>query len=70
MTVSVSSYRRGVAQGQSNIKTDTMTFRYRNEVWEFPTTRVLPGVAVYNGYFYEAPVRALRKLAKENGHGN
>lgn len=69
MSVSSINYRRGIAQGQSNIRTDTMTFRYRNEVWEFPTTRVIPGVAVYNGYFYEASVRALRKLAKENGHG-
>lgn len=59
-------YKRGIAVGESNIKTDTMTFRFKSEVFEFPTSRVLPSVAIYNGYFYEASVKALRKLAKQN----
>ena len=61
-------YRRGVAVGESNIRTDTMTFRWRDEVFEFSTSDALK-VAVYNGYFYEAKVKQLRKLALEKTRG-
>ncbi len=57
-------YARGMAYGSSNVRTDTMTFRFRDETFEFPTIRVHP-YARYNGYFYEASIDDLRKLESE-----
>ncbi len=54
-------YDIGRAFGTVDIKSDTMTFRYRDELFTFPTLRVF-GVARYNGYFYEADVDDLRRL--------
>lgn len=61
-------YKRGLAIGETNIRTDTMTFRFRDEVYEFPLGEALT-VAKYNGYWYEARVKNVRKLAlgKRNG---
>ena len=39
-----------------------MVFRYRDEVFEFPTQDVF-WLAKFNGYFYDAPVEKLRELA-------
>jgi hypothetical protein len=58
-----SLYDSGRAFGTSDIKSDTMTFRYREEMFVFPTLRVY-GVARFNGYFYEADIEDLRKLAE------
>jgi hypothetical protein len=55
-------YDRGYAVGESNIKTDTMRFRFRDETFEFPASAVIPDIATYNGYFYEARVEDLRRL--------
>jgi hypothetical protein len=57
-------YDRGIAVGESNIERETMTFRFRDEVFEFPTFKVYPHV-VYNGYWYEAPIDKLRELERE-----
>ena len=55
-------YKKGVAVGYCNIRSDTLIFRFRDETFEFPTGDVLPGIAFWNGYFYTAPVKKLRKL--------
>ena len=55
-------WKRGLAMGNSVLRTDTMRFRYRDEVFEFPCILVIPDIAVYNGYFYTAPVKRLREL--------
>ena len=54
-------YDRGIAVGVSNIRDDTMSFRFRDELFTFPTTRVF-GVAKFNGYWYEADIEDLRML--------
>ena len=60
-------YDRGIAVGKSDVRNDTMTFRWRDEVYEFPLLEVHP-LAYYNGYFHEIPVEKLRELkAKKNG---
>ena len=61
-------YDRGMAMGESSVKTDTMIFRFRRETFEFPTDK-LTGVARYNGYFYEAPIDELRRLEAEAASG-
>ena len=58
-------YAKGIAVGESNIKADTLVFRYRDEVFEFPTGVLIPGVAGWNGYFYEAEVERLRELKEK-----
>ena len=62
------TYRRGIAQGIGQIARDAIFFRYRDETWEFPTYDVLGyrGIAHFNGVYYEAKVKDLRKLAKNN----
>ena len=57
-------YDRGRAYGVSHIKTDTMTFRFRDELFEFPTMKV-HHLARYNGYFWEAEIGDIRKLKAE-----
>ena len=57
-------YKRGLAFGEADIHNDEMTFRFRNELYTFPSMVVYPGIAKYNGYFYEAKVSDLRQLAK------
>jgi hypothetical protein len=61
-------YDRGVAMGESDIKRDVMVFRFRQEVFELPLIPAMQ-VARYNGYFYEAPVDAVRKLEAEAASG-
>lgn len=61
-----SVYEKGFAVGTGQVKTDTMLFRYRDEVFEFPTLLVHP-MADWNGYFYEVPVEKLRALKIKNG---
>lgn len=57
-----SIYESGRAIGQSDIRTDTMTFRFRDELFTFPTARIF-GVARFNGYFWEANIDDIRMLA-------
>lgn len=58
-----------IAFGQPQIKTDTIVFRWKEEVYEFPCAEVVPDHATYNGYFYEAKVSSLRKLARKADNG-
>ena len=60
-------YAKGIAVGESNIKADTLVFRWKDEVFEFPTVALIPGIAAYNGYFYEAEVERLRKMKEQHG---
>jgi hypothetical protein len=54
-------FDRGFAVGHSNIKRDTIEFQFKGEFFEFPAAKALT-VARYNGYYYEAPIDALREL--------
>ena len=56
-------YRRGLAVGESDVRSDQMHFRYREELFSFPTHAVVDCMH-FNGYFYTARVRDLRKLNK------
>ena len=57
-------FKRGLAMGHADVRNDEMTFRFRKEMFTFPTL-ACAHVARYTGYFYEAKVTELRKLAKE-----
>lgn len=58
-------YDRGIAVGHSDIKDDTLTFRWKDELFTVPAKDVLwRNIASHNGYFYEAKVEALRKVIK------
>ena len=54
-------YKKGIAIGSSDIRTDTMSFVFRKEQFTFPTLKCFH-LSFFNGYFYEAKVKALRKL--------
>ena len=54
-------FEKGIAVGQSDIRADVVHFVYRNEQFTIPTFK-LNGVLKWSGYFWEAPVRKLRKL--------
>lgn len=58
-----------MAVGVQQIRTDSITFRFNDEVFDFPTYDVLgyKGIAHYNGSYYEAPIKALRKLKAKRG---
>lgn len=62
-------YKRGIAVGHSNVRSDTLTFRWQDETFTFPCADVPSSVYYYNGYFYEAKVKQLRALARRLGHG-
>jgi hypothetical protein len=55
-------YERGIAIGCADIRTDTVTFKYFNEEFTFPTMRAA-GIMKYTGYWYEADIEDVRKLA-------
>jgi hypothetical protein len=62
-------YERGIAVGCCDIRNDTVLYRYRDETFEFPTSKVYhmrfgPNYG-FNGYFYTAPVEKLRELKQE-----
>lgn len=61
-------YERGIAVGHSDIKTDTMSFTFRDENFTFPTIKAYP-LAQYNGYFYVAPIDKLRELERDTATG-
>lgn len=56
-------YKRGNAVGGSYIQDDSLCFRYRDEVFEFPTIEVMHLVK-NDGTWYVVPVNKLRRLAK------
>ena len=60
-------YDRGVARGFSEIKTDSIRFLFRDEEYNIPSIHAVR-IAKWNGYFYEAQIKAVRKLAKELAH--
>lgn len=55
--------KKGLALGRSDIKNDTVDFRFRDEVFTF-STREVAHIVQCNGSFYEAKVDELRKLAR------
>ena len=63
------NYKKGIAQGQPQINSDSVFFRYYDRTWEFPAYDVLgyKGIAHYNGLHYEASVKDLEKMEKKNG---
>ena len=60
-------YKRGIAVGMPDIRTDAIVFFWRGEEISLPTIAVLgkPPVAKSNGTFYTAPLKKLREIAKE-----
>ena len=60
---------RGIAKGWSDIKRDEIHFEFGEEKFRFPTIALIPHIAKFNGYFYEAKVEELRKLSKKNENG-
>ena len=54
-------YARGIAVGHSDIKTDAINFRFKDEFFVVPGPRSSE-IARYNGYWYEAKIDDLRKL--------
>ena len=58
-------YKKGLAVGQSDIRTDEMNFRFRDELFTFPLLIVHPFMT-FNGYFYTAEVMKLRTLKKKS----
>lgn len=57
-------HSQGLAVGWSDIKKDSLVFEFRKERFEFPTVEAFP-VALFNGYFYTAPVKKLRAMQKK-----
>ena len=56
-------YGRGLAIcNRPDIKTDTMAFRFKDELFQLPTTEIHPH-AEWNGYFYTIPIDKLREVA-------
>ena len=63
-----SVYERGFAVGHSDIRRDAIVLQYKDEIFDLPTVQAMK-VARWNGYFYEAPIEALRKLEAELSSG-
>ena len=59
------------ATGHPQIHTDTIIFRWMDEVYELPTYGVVGKFAHYNGVAYEAKLKDIKKYLKrqekENG---
>jgi len=62
-------YDKGIAVGHADIARDTVIYRFRDEIFEFPTHKVPRNFLNYNGYFYTAHVDDLRKLEAESASG-
>lgn len=58
-------YDQGIAVGHSDIAADKVYYRFHDEIFEFPTSRVPRNFLNYNGYFYTAKVEDLRALKAE-----
>lgn len=57
-------FSKGVALGRSDVMTDTVEFRFRDERYSFPTISTV-GIATWNGNYYTAKVEKLRKLKQD-----
>lgn len=66
-------FDRNVAVGESEIHSDSVIFRWRDEIWTVPTISTV-GIATFNGNFYTAKVDKVRALAvrvdEMRGNGN
>ena len=62
------NYRRGIAIGQHQVRSDSVFFRYHDKTWEFNAYDVVGKVANFNGIHYEAKVKNLDALQREQ-HG-
>ena len=62
-----SRYAHGFAVGEANIRDDTMTFRFEDDMYTVQTIKAMPFTVRTDGpfYFYEIPIEKLRELAKE-----
>lgn len=54
-------YRQGRAIGQAEIKTDTVTLRFKDEVFSLPIIEAWE-IVRWNGYFWEADIDDVRRL--------
>jgi hypothetical protein len=65
-----SLYERGIAVGSADIRNDTVLFRYRDETFEFPTSKVYhmrfgPDEGLERLLLHRFPVEKLRELKQE-----
>ena len=60
-------YKRGIAVGTPDIKSDCIVFFFKGEEFSIPSSRLLsyPKLAHFNGVNYEAKIKDVRKIAKE-----
>jgi len=65
MSIFDAVYESGRAVGDTDIRNDTMIWRWKDEVYEVPLADLPSPATLYNGYFYELPVEKLRRLAKK-----
>ena len=56
-------YDQGIAVGTADIRNDMMDFSFRNEKFRIQPERVYHKM-IFNGYFYEIPIKRLREIAK------
>ena len=61
-------YERGAAVCQSDVKTDTVICRFKDEVFTFPADKAWR-ITHWNGYFMEADIDEVRKLEAEQARG-
>ena len=61
-----SFFLKGRAVGVADIKTDTVVFHYRQDIFNLPTSR-MRGVVRYNRKwcFYTAPIKILKSVAEK-----
>ena len=59
-------YKRGIAIGKPDIKSDCIVFFFKSEEFAIPSSTVLsfPQLAHFNGANYEAKIKDIRKAAK------
>ena len=62
-----SQWKRGLAVGQTDIITDSIDFRFKDEKFNFPALQVMD-ICKQNGSFYTAKVEKLRAL-RGKSHG-
>lgn len=66
-------YKKGLAGGLPNIKSDAVIFRFKDEVFEFPSYFILnaekkgKSVVRFDGVCYVAKVKDLRELRTKHG---
>ena len=60
-------YKRGIAIGTPDIKSDCIVFFFKGEEFPVPSSTLLsyPQLAHFNGVNYEAKIKDVRKIAKE-----